>query len=90
MTTTQATTRSWLEEAQKSESSHLIVVYDAFDREDYPIPVPTVGEFYAQYDAVDGHNRQHIVEVYDLSGDIEAQLAERRAYSLPPRPEASS
>lgn len=77
--TTKEDIRGWLEEGQEKGSTHVIVVVDTFDWGDYPVhvsPNEKVREVAAKYD---GANMQKIVEVYDLSMDLEEQLDEFRA-----------
>lgn len=71
--------REWLTKAKNEGATHLLVVCDTFDWEDYPVeimPTEKVREIAKEYDHV---NMQKIMECYDLSKDIEAQLAEPRA-----------
>lgn len=77
--TTKDDIRAWLDESQSMGATHLLVVCDQFSHEDYPVRVlqsQNVREIAKNYDRV---NMQSIVECYDLSKDIEAQLAEPRA-----------
>jgi hypothetical protein len=72
--------RKWLKDAQESGSSHLIVVCDTFDYDDYPVPVmpdENVRDIYNRYDDKD---MQKVMEVYSLRRDIEEQLNEHRAF----------
>jgi hypothetical protein len=39
MAATQEDIRRWLKEAKKEGATHVIVVCDSFDHEDYPVPV---------------------------------------------------
>lgn len=79
MRTTKATIARWLNQAKKDGATHLIVVCDTFDHEDYPVsvmPGKDVREVYAKYN---GKNMQRVMEVYSLSMDLDAQLNEFRA-----------
>lgn len=63
-------------------ATHLMVVCDQFDWEDYPVyvkPEENVREKYAEYNAKD---MQHVMEVYNLSMDMTAQLNEHRAFNF--------
>lgn len=81
MGTTQADIRGWLKDAKKKGATHLLVVCDGFDHEDYPVFImpgqnaKAVAE--KEYSGVD---MQHVMECYSLAGDIEAQLNEHRAF----------
>lgn len=79
MITSKSEIRGWLSEAKDNGATHVLVVCDTFDWEDYPVsimPAQNVREIAKNYDRV---NMQKIMECYDLSKDIEAQLAEPRA-----------
>lgn len=80
MATTRQDIKRWLNEAKEMGATHVIVVCDTFDYEDYPVfvkPGENVMEKYAEHD---GKNMEKIMEVYSLKKDIEAQLNERRAF----------
>ncbi len=77
--TTKPEIRDWLTKAKAEGATHLLVVCDTFDWEDYPVevkPGQDINVIAKNYDRV---NMQKIMECYDLSKDIEAQLAEPRA-----------
>ena len=79
--TTQEDVRRWLKEAQERKAKFMIVVVDTFDYEDYPVFCLTEEECNEKY-----HNpgqMQRIMEVYDLSLDIEKQINEVRAFHPP-------
>lgn len=66
--------REWLEQGQDLKATHVIVVCDTFDYEDYPVyvkPGQDVRKIAAEHD---GPNMQKVMEVYNLSLDIEQQL----------------
>jgi hypothetical protein len=69
--------REWFDEAKRIGSTHMIVVCDTFDHEDYPIGVyrPIVGDEQClrEYDAHNGTNMQRVMEVYDLRKSWESQ-----------------
>jgi hypothetical protein len=72
--------REWLQSAQAEGATHLIVVVDTFDHEDYPVsvkPGQNVRDVYNQYN---GSNMQRVMEVYALHLDWDSQLAEHRAF----------
>lgn len=79
MATTTENIREWLNNADKTHT-HVIVVCDTFDYDDYPVYVnkdENPREIAKKYD---GKNMQKIMECYSLSIDIEQQLRERRAF----------
>lgn len=70
----------WFERGLAQGATHMIVVCDTFDHEDYPVFVKqdqSAREVAAEYD---GKNMQRIMEVYDLRIDKAAQLSEHRAF----------
>ncbi len=77
--TTKSEIRDWLTKAKSEGATHLLVVCDTFDWGDYPVevmPGQDINVIAKNYDRV---NMQKIMECYDLSKDIEAQLDEPRA-----------
>jgi hypothetical protein len=71
----------WFEEGVARGATHMVVVCDTFDHEDYPVfvePGQDAREVAAQYD---GKNMQRLMEVYDLTGDKHVQLAEPRVFN---------
>lgn len=79
MATSREDIRQWLLRAQKSGASHVIVVCDTYDHEDYPINVMPDQNVHTIHDQYNGPNMQRVMEVYNFSLDIEAQLSENRA-----------
>lgn len=70
----------WFDLGIARGATHMVVVCDTFDWDDYPAYVSAhqnVHEVVAQYD---GKNMQKIMEVYDLRLDKEMQLSEDRAF----------
>jgi hypothetical protein len=71
--------RAWLKQGQDKGASHMIVVCDTFDWEDYPVyvmPTQVAEEICEQHKK---SNMQKVMEVYNLSKDLESQLNEHRA-----------
>lgn len=84
--TTKNEIRTWLEEGRSQGATHTIVVCDDYDHEDYPVHVPPGQDIQRAMDAYNGRNMQRIMEVYALHLDLEAQLAEQRAYHVETAP----
>jgi len=76
MTTTKFTIKEWIEEGIKRGASHVVIMCDTFDYEDYPVYIMP-GEDPAEKRSYE--NMQRPMECYDLRMDIDAQLNERRA-----------
>ncbi len=73
--------RHWLLKGKASGCTHMIVVCDTWEYEDFPIYVSEdedVREVEAKYD--DDNHMLRVMEVYSFNHDIEAQLRETRAF----------
>ena len=78
MTCTRNDIERWLEEAKTNHSTHMLVVCDTFDYDDYPVYTKDVHESIRKYrDA----SMQTIMEVYDMSMDVEEQLNTNRVWN---------
>lgn len=78
--TSKGTIRSWLKRAKRQKATHMLVVCDTFDYDDYPVfilPGVDLAERAAHYH---GPNMQRVMECYDLALPLEPQLAESRAW----------
>ena len=73
--------REWLERFDKKQFSHMIVVCDTWDHDDYPVGVKKTEDI-TQKVKYYGTNMQRVMEVYDLSMDIEKQLLQTRAWNF--------
>lgn len=76
MSTTQGDIRRWLNSAPKN-ATHMMVVCDTFEYDDFPVYCEGPEECerkYTQYKR--GENMTKLMEVYDLSMDHEAQIAQ--------------
>ncbi len=71
--TTIKTIRKWLERGKEEGATHVIVVCDTFDYEDYPVMV-SPGEDVREKETEYSDNMQKVMEVYNLNMDIEEQL----------------
>lgn len=80
MGTTHQDIRRWLQEAKGDGGTHLIVVCDTFDHEDYPVVVKPGEDVRKKYEEYNGPNMQRVMEVYALHLDWESQLREDRSY----------
>lgn len=80
MATTREDIKTWFLKGKEQKATHMIVVCDTYDLEDYPVyvmPGENVHEKHAEYR---GKNMQKVMEVYSLRKNIESQLNERRAF----------
>jgi hypothetical protein len=70
----------WFDAGVRQKSTHLIVVCDTFDYEDYPVYVAPSEDVRLKVIEHTG-NMQKVMEVYNLSMPKQAQLDERRAFN---------
>lgn len=84
MATTPGMLKEWFDRGVEEGASHMIVVCDTFDHEDYPVYVGQGEDFWKKYDQYDGKDMQRIMEVYDLSKSWESQR-NGRVRNMPPR-----
>jgi hypothetical protein len=80
MRTTQADIRAWLTRTPKS-ATHMLVVCDTFSYEDYPVFVDASESVHEVAMKNNGPNMTRLMEVYNLSMDIETQLAQDRSFN---------
>lgn len=82
--TTKAEIGWWLKEGLKRNDkvTHMIVVCDTFDHEDYPVYVTEDQDVKCVYDNYHGKEMQRVMEVYDYSIPWSDQLNQRRAFNL--------
>ena len=76
--TTREDIRGWLTQGKEQGSTHVIVMCDTFDHEDYPVFVEP-GE--DARDKAPKGNMQRIMECYSLSLPFDEQLDEHRAHN---------
>jgi hypothetical protein len=69
----------WLQKGVDRRATHMLVVCDSFDHEDYPVYVKPSEDVQKVYDRYDGKAMQRVMEVYNLSMDLDAQLKQPRA-----------
>lgn len=81
MAATKADIKRWLNHGKGAGATHVIIACDTFDWDDYPVyvmPSENVNDVAARYNNV---NMQKIMEVYNLSMDLNSQLNEERAWN---------
>jgi hypothetical protein len=82
MATSKDEIRRWLIEARKQGATHVIVVCDTWDYEDYPVSVMPNEDVRQKFNEYSTMSMQRVMEVYALARDIDAQLQEHRAFHL--------
>lgn len=71
----------WFEEAQNVGATHMIVVCDTFDYEDYPVFVLPEDDVHETEQKYRDSSMQKVMEVYKIDMDMMAQLDEFRAFN---------
>jgi len=80
MTTSKESIKQWLSRTEKGQT-HMIVFCDTYDHSDYPVYVNEDEDVKEIIKKRDGRNMCQLMEVYNLSMDIEKQLDEHRAFN---------
>jgi hypothetical protein len=79
--TTQNEISQWFDRGVKKGATHMIVVCDTFDYEDYPVYVFPEDDVDKLYDT-HNENMQKVMEVYNLKMNKDVQLKECRAFNF--------
>ena len=74
--------RKWVESGIKTGATHVIIVCDTFDHEDYPVYVKQNESVKDRVSYYQRASMQEIMEIYNLSMNIESQLNEYRAWHM--------
>lgn len=64
-------------------AGYMLVVCDTFDYSNYPVYAADLDECLSKFKAIDGKEMQKVMEVYDLSYDMQEQLNTARCNRLP-------
>lgn len=81
MGTTKELIEEWFDDGVAQNKSHLLVVCDTFDYDDYPV-YTTKDKLNETIEKYDGKDMQKIMEIYDLSKDKLTQLNTARCWSI--------
>lgn len=84
MTTTMNDIREWIDGYDKDKYSHVIIVSDSFEYEEYPVAVKIGEDVKSTISEYNGKNMQRVMEVYNLSMDIEKQIAGGKCWNDQP------
>lgn len=74
MSTTPEKIRRWLEEGKEQGATHVIVVCDTFDHDDYPVYVRPEQDARERVKQCNAESMQRVMEVYNLSLNLDEQL----------------
>lgn len=80
--TTRTDIKAWLDEGAKQGASYMLVVCDTFDNEHYPVYAKSQTEAHEKISEYREESMQVTMEVYNLLGDIDAQLAAHRTWAI--------
>ena len=83
MATTKTDIGTWFDEGKDRKATHLIVVCDTLDHEDYPVYADGNDDCLQKYTDYNGPNMQRVMEVYDLRKSKDVQLSQIRVMNLP-------
>ncbi len=78
---TRKITPEWYENPGRPVT-HMLVVCDTFDYEDYPVYVSDQEDVHEVIKKHDGPNMQKVMEVYSYKMDLKAQLATERVWNV--------
>lgn len=73
--------REWFKEGKKGGATHMIVVCDTYDYEDYPKYVYPGQSVHLVEQETNRKEMQRVMEVYYLKGDMETQLNQNRSFN---------
>jgi hypothetical protein len=77
----------WFDAAKEGGATHMLVVLDTFDNSDYPAYVYPDADPDKKADGYNSREMTRVMEIYDLSMDKDAQLAQRRCWNARPATE---
>lgn len=79
--TTKADISTWFDRGVEDEASHMLIICDTFDYEDYPVYIKENEDVYKIEEKFSNKNMQKVMEVYNLKTDKETQLNQFRAFN---------
>lgn len=82
MGTTKEDIKEWIKRGKEQGATHMIVVCDTFDWEDYPVYVMPTEDARKKFANYNGPNMQKVMEVYNLNKDIDYQLKQHRSFEF--------
>ena len=82
MAASKSNIREWINHGLEAGATHVICVCDTFEWEDFPVYVGKNESVHIKLASCQRSSMNTVMEVYNLSMDIEMQLAESRAWHL--------
>ena len=80
MTTTKQEISDWFDIGIEKGATHMIIVCDTFEYEDYPVYVMPYENVAGRKLEINGYNMQRVIEVYSMKLDKQMQMDENRAF----------
>lgn len=80
MATSRTDISNWFDEGVSEGATHMIVVCDTYDYEDYPVFVKPGQDVRMEANYYRHQSMQRVMEVYALSMDKDNQMNEERAF----------
>lgn len=80
MAATKEDIKEWFERGKENGSTHLIVVCDTFDYEDYPVYVSDKQDVHKTEERYRNSPMQAVMEVYNLNKDLKPQIKQARCF----------
>jgi len=74
--------RMWLDKAARNGATHMLVVVDEGDYEDFPVEIKAGENAAERIERINGAKGVRVIECYKMDADLESQLNERRAYHV--------
>lgn len=81
--TTRTEISRWFDDGVAQKATHMIVVCDTYDHEDYPAYCTSDDHAIERHHYYTHAAMQRVMEVYDLRMDKEKQLNTHRVFNLP-------
>ncbi|KKM82799.1 hypothetical protein LCGC14_1315970 [marine sediment metagenome] len=74
--------KGWIEEAQRQKSSHLLIITDTFDYDNYPVFAHGKKDCMKKIEEYNDINMQKVEEVYNMRRSIKKQFKENRSWNI--------
>ena len=79
--TTKSMISSWFDREVELEATHMLIVCDTFEYEDFPVYVSSDEWVIERVDYYRNQRMHKVMEVYNLGQDKDSQLSEDRAFN---------
>lgn len=82
MATTRQDIIGWFKRGKDQGATHMIIVCDTYDWEDYPVYVMPDEDVHKKHSQYSGPNMQKVMEVYNLQKDMDSQMKQHRNFEF--------